>query len=132
MSTASGAPPGKRSGPQGTIPRSRTHAQPNPYNSVQAAADDARFHMAIKLGFEAGREVGRMQLDHELTEQDRRRMAYMHGLSNSPAYAALELVRWDGRREDFGQPRPGDFKGFGATYEPPITGERIRDERGAA
>jgi hypothetical protein len=86
----------------------------------QAAADDARFRMAYKLGFEAGREVGRIQLDRELTEQDRRRMEYMHDLSNSPDYAELEMRRWGpGGREHFGDPRPGDFPGMGADYSPP-------------
>lgn len=80
----------------------------------QGQADLAAFRDAYRLGFEAGWEVGRMQLDHELTEQDRRRTEYIHGLSRLPSYAELERKRWDGRREDFGKPRPGDFPGFGA------------------
>jgi hypothetical protein len=90
------------------------------------------FTAGYALGFQAGREVGRLQLDRELTEQDRRRMAYLHGLATCPAYADLEPIRWDGRREDFGRPRVGDFPGSGAAYEPPSTGSRPNARRGAA
>jgi len=130
------SPPEQRSGPQGTTPESRSNARvpasTATTHSVQARADEAAARDWYALGFAAGVTVGRLQLDRELTEQDGRRMEYMHGLSNSPAYAALELIRWDGRREDFGKPRPGDFRGFGAAYEPPTTSDRARDERGAA
>ncbi|WP_345433797.1 hypothetical protein [Actinoallomurus vinaceus] len=51
------------------------------------------------------------------------------------SHAELEALRWGpGGREHFGDPRPGDFEGFGAEYEPPTTSDRVRvrDERGAA
>lgn len=114
-----GAPPGKQNGRP--MPR---NGRPNAHStsttqSVHARADEAAARDWYALGFNAGVTVGRFQLDHELTGQDRRRMAYMHDLSDSPAYAELELRRWGpGGREHFGDPRPGDFKGFGADYEP--------------
>ncbi len=76
----------------------------------QAEADIAAFGEAYALGFAAGCQVGRMRLDHELAELDRRRGRH---IANLPAYAELEKRRWDGRREDFGRPRPGDFSGIG-------------------
>lgn len=76
------------------------------------------FQDGYQLGFAAGREVGRMQLDWELTEQDKRRTEYIRGFSRRPAYVELEARRWDGKREDFGRPRAGDFAGFGADYTP--------------
>ncbi len=86
------------------------------------------FHDGYQLGFAAGREVGRMGLDWELTEQDARRTEYIRGISQRPAYLELEARRWDGEREHFGRPRPGDFTGFGADYEP-TTGQVSRDGR---
>jgi hypothetical protein len=81
----------------------------------QAEADEAAFREAYRLGFESGVAVGRQQLSDELVELDRRRAEYV---DRSP-YAELERRRWDGRREDFGRPRPGDFAGLPAeTYEP--------------
>ncbi len=73
----------------------------------RAEADVAAFREAYALGFAAGREVGRSRLEYELAEVERHRRHIM-GL---PAYAELEARRWDGRREDFGAPRPGDFPG---------------------
>ena len=108
MSTTRTARPTRRSG---TGPDERLDGGNVAHILRRAAADEARFRMAYKLGFEAGREVGRLQLDHELTEQDRLRMRRMHGLATTPAYRDLERIRWDGRREDFGRPRPGDFPG---------------------
>lgn len=78
------------------------------------------FTDGYKLGFAAGREVGRIGLDWELTEQDARRTEYIRGISQRPAYLALEIRRWDGKRENFGRPRPGDFTGFGAEHMPTI------------
>src|SRR3954454_9121174 len=85
----------------------------------QAGAGDAAFRDAYRLGFEAGVAVGRRQLSDELVELDRRRAEYVDGIVGSAPYAELERRRWDGRREDFGRPRPGDFAGLPAeTYEP--------------
>lgn len=87
-------------------------------DAVKCNDQHGPFTTGYRLGFETGREVGRLQLDHDLTEQDRKRTAYMRGLANSPAYAELERRRWNGPRNTFGQPRPGDFPGFGASYKP--------------
>lgn len=76
-----------------------------------AAAVDTAFRDGYALGYGAGLEVGRIRLDHELVEQDRRHADHIRGIANSPRYAELEARRWDGRREDFGQPRPGDHPG---------------------
>lgn len=87
----------------------------------QAEADDAAFRDAYRLGFESGVVVGRRQLSNELVELDRRRAEYVDGIVESSPYAELERRRWDGRREDFGRPRPGDFAGVPAeTYEPEL------------
>jgi hypothetical protein len=84
----------------------------------QAVADDAAFRDAYRLGFESGVAVGRQQLGNELTELDRRRVEYVNGVADRSSYAELERQRWDGRREDFGRPRPGDFAGVREdTYE---------------
>jgi hypothetical protein len=87
----------------------------------QAEADDAAFRDAYRLGFESGVVVGRRQLSNELVELDRRRVEYVNGIADRSPYAELERRRWDGRREDFGRPRPGDFAGSpGETYEPAL------------
>lgn len=83
----------------------------------QTEADAAAFRDAYRLGFEEGWQVGRIHLDHELVEQDRRRADYIRGIANSPTYAALELRRWDGRRQDFAKPRPGDHPGGPVAWE---------------
>lgn len=85
----------------------------------QAEADEAAFREAYRLGFESGVAVGRQQLSDELVELDRRRAEYVDRIVDRSPYAELERRRWDGRREDFGRPRPGDFTGLSAaTYEP--------------
>jgi hypothetical protein len=85
-----------------------------------------------RLGYPTGWDVGYRYAYHEIAEQDQLRMARMHGVFTSPAYAELERIRWDGRREDFGKPRAGDFRGFGADYAPPTIVDHVRAERGAA
>jgi hypothetical protein len=97
-------------------------------NINQAAADAAAFEQAYRLGYEAGIAVGRRQLDHELTEADQRRTAYMHGLASTPRYAEIEARRWNGPRAQFGQPCPGDYPGGPVTWD---TG-RGRQEGAAA
>lgn len=81
----------------------------------QAARDEENYRRgwqdAASVFFQHGVEVGRQSLSHELVEQDRRRTEYIHGIATAPSYAELEVRRWDGRREDFGKPRPGDFPG---------------------
>jgi hypothetical protein len=96
----------------------------------RAAADDAAMRYWYRLGYEAGWQVGNQYAHHEIAEQDRRRAARMHGLDKTPQYRELERLRWGGRREDFGQPRVGDFPGFGADYEP--SDRRARNRRGVA
>jgi hypothetical protein len=87
----------------------------------QAGADDAAFRDAYRLGFESGVVVGRKRLGHELSELDRRRVEYVNGVAERSPYAELERRRWDGRREEFGRPRPGDFPGLPEeTYEPEL------------
>lgn len=143
-----GAPPGKQNGrplPGSDRPNACSTSTTNSLTELvataqqlvtqignQAAADDALFRTAYRLGHDAGWQIGYRRAYHEIAEQDRLRMARMHDIATTPAYAELERIRWDGRREDFGKPRPGDFKGFGATYEPPSTSDRARDEREAA
>lgn len=55
------------------------------------AADAAAFAHAYRLGYETGVQVGRAQLDHELTEQDRRHAEYLRGIASTTTHA--ELVR---------------------------------------
>lgn len=78
----------------------------------KAAADAAAFCDAYRLGFEAGVEVGRQARDHELMAEDARLSEHIHDIAQIKPYAELERIRWDGRREDFGRPRPGDFPGI--------------------
>lgn len=59
----------------------------------QAAADAAAFEQAYRLGFTSGIEVGRQQLDHELTEQDRRRAEHIRNVAKTPGHAELARRR---------------------------------------
>jgi hypothetical protein len=63
----------------------------------------AAFREGYELGGEAGYQAGyvdgilaRKHAQHQLVED-----------------LAVYLRRWDGRREDFGKPRPGDYPGRG-------------------
>jgi len=161
MSPASGAPPGeKRDGrplPRNGHPRnplitttSSKSLQGGPVDErliraaaalVNSIADQARrdeetywraWKDASRVFFDRGVEVGRQQLGNEIFAEEEKFGRHMSTIRRLPIYAELEARRWGGRREDFGNPRPGDFKGFGATYEPPTTGAHVRDERGAA
>lgn len=86
----------------------------------QAKADDAAMRYWHRLGHDSGWWIGYRFAYHEIGELDQRRMARLHNIATTPAYAEIERIRWDGRREDFGKPRPGDFTGFGAGYRPTV------------
>lgn len=77
----------------------------------------ADFEAGYRLGYPSGWHVGYRFAYHEQAEQDRRRQAYMHGIARLPAYSELERKRWDGPRERFGDPRPGDYMGGPVDWE---------------
>jgi len=62
-------------------------------------------------GFDAGTEVGYDCAEAEMAQAWAPVAESVRNLARSPSYAELERRRWDGRREDFGKPRPGDYMG---------------------
>ncbi|MFC5753387.1 hypothetical protein [Actinomadura rugatobispora] len=84
---------------------------------LSQAADRERaiFEMAwaegYRDGFETGAEVGRGQAENAMERAWSDLAAKIRRTASTPKHAELELIRWDGRREDFGRPRPGDHPG---------------------
>ena len=48
---------------------------------------------------------------HAIEKQDEQAHRDMTGQRLAKPYAEMELVRWDGPRREFGNPRPGDYTG---------------------
>jgi hypothetical protein len=74
----------------------------------EAAAGRAEFRAGYELGFSAGREVGYGQAENDMAREWAALADKVRGLSSS---VDLERRRWDGRREDFGKQRSGDYPG---------------------
>lgn len=62
-------------------------------------------------GFDAGTEVGYDCAEAEMAQAWAPVAESVRRVGRSLSHAELELRRWDGRREDFGKPRPGDYLG---------------------
>lgn len=62
-------------------------------------------------GFDAGTEVGYDCAEAEMADAWAPVAESVRRIGRSLSHAELELRRWDGRREDFGRPRPGDYLG---------------------
>lgn len=113
--SASGAPPGteKRNGrPLATGTRSNAQLSTSTTISLahlvaeaqrlvaqisnQAAAADAAFRDAYRLGYTAGVEVGRQQLGNEILAEEARFSAHMSTITRMRAHADLEALRYPG------------------------------------
>lgn len=77
-----------------------------------ADRERAIFEMAwqagYRTGFESGTEVGYGQAETDMERAWSKVAAKVRGFASDHD---LERRRWDGRREDFGRPRPGDYLG---------------------
>ncbi|WP_431916322.1 hypothetical protein [Nonomuraea jabiensis] len=69
------------------------------------------YDQGYRDGHRSGWEIGYARAHEELAASWRKLAAAVRGHAERPAHAELEAVRWDGRREDFGKPRPGDYPG---------------------
>lgn len=82
----------------------------------QAARDrasyDAGYRYAARTFFDLGFQAGYQRAEELATLRWAPVAECVGRLAGLPAYADLERIRWDGRREDFGRPRPSDFPGF--------------------
>lgn len=140
-SPQTGAPPGKQNGrPHGGRPEDAPSSNTNTHSLTelvavaqrlveqigdQAAAAEAEFRMAYKLGYESGLVVGRQQLGHEILREEERFGRHMSTITRMRSYDEQERIRWDGRREDFSDPRPGDYQGGTVDWETsePVPGQ---------
>lgn len=97
--------------------------------AVDLERDRVTFEMAYKLGYAAGLDIGYGQAQHELAQEWATVAAHVRGLATSPTQTQLEHRRWDGPRDQFGKPRPGDHPGGPATWptDPAPTPEAPRD-----
>jgi hypothetical protein len=77
------------------------------------------YRWGYRDGFAAGEVVGTQRTERELMAMWDAQAEHVHKVGSRTAHSELELRRWGpGGREHFGDPRPGDFKGFGDDYEP--------------
>lgn len=104
----------------------------------QQRRENMAYRTGYRDGFASGEIIGARRTERELTAVWDRQGEHVHKVNGRPAYAELERIRWDGRREDFGKPRPGEFAGMGADYQPPTyyvplhPGRASRHREGAA
>lgn len=124
-----------------TVTRSAAEALTNPLLAAAELVDDLTtlerhkvlaYRWGYRDGFASGEAIGTQRAERELTAMWDSQAEHVHTVTGQRAYAELERIRWDGRREDFGQPRAGDFKGFGADYEPSSHLEAARRRESAA
>ncbi|MEU4823104.1 hypothetical protein AB0H37_14635 [Actinomadura sp. NPDC023710] len=77
----------------------------------QQRRESAAFGDGYALGLAAGVEVGRDQAETDMAEAWRPVAESVRRLGRTLTFEEIERRRWDGRREDFGRPRPGDHPG---------------------
>ncbi|MDL4772916.1 hypothetical protein [Actinomadura xylanilytica] len=90
---------------------------------------DAMWTAGFGVGFVAGEDVGYGRAHAEMDRAWADLAAKVRGLASSPKHDELERRRWDGRRENFGRPRPGDYLGGPVEWE---TGRPVRGRGTAA
>ncbi|SFO14664.1 hypothetical protein SAMN04489713_104272 [Actinomadura madurae] len=88
----------------------------------QQRRESAAFRDGYALGLAAGIDVGRDQAERDMAEAWRPVAESVRRLGRTLTFEEIERRRWDGRREDFGRPRPGDYTGGPVSW----------DERGTA
>ncbi|MFC6080734.1 FliH/SctL family protein [Sphaerisporangium aureirubrum] len=62
-------------------------------------------------GHRSGWDVGYAHACHEMATEWAKLRRVVRGTAAGPSHAELEHRRWQGRRADFGRPRPGDHPG---------------------
>ncbi|MFG1855009.1 hypothetical protein ACGFJT_24465 [Actinomadura geliboluensis] len=77
----------------------------------QHAREAAEFRAGYDLGFAAGREIGYAQAETDMERAWQPVAESVRRIGRSLTRDEIERRRWDGRREDFGKPRPGDYMG---------------------
>ncbi|SNR35049.1 hypothetical protein [Actinomadura mexicana] len=83
----------------------------------QQRRESAAFGEGYALGLAAGVDVGRDQAETDMTEAWRPVAESVRRLGRTLTFEEIERRRWDGRREDFGLPRPGDYTGGPVDWE---------------
>lgn len=72
---------------------------------------DAMWSAGYAAGLDAGTEIGRDQTEAEMARAWAPVAESVRRLGRTLTREEIERRRWDGRREDFGRPRPGDYLG---------------------
>ncbi|TDD35264.1 hypothetical protein E1287_14225 [Actinomadura sp. KC06] len=94
--------------------------------AVEMLADSADRERAIfetawsagyAAGFDAGTEIGYDCAEAQMAEAWAPVAESVRRLGRTLNHAELELRRWDGRREEFGKPRPGDYMGGPVSWD---------------
>ncbi|MDP9864026.1 MULTISPECIES: hypothetical protein [Streptosporangium] len=100
--------------------RPTTVSTPVPYALAAALVADLdgqhrrerqAYEQGYRDGHRSGWEIGYGHAHQEMADRWAALAAQIRNLSRTPTHAELEVRRWDGRREDFGRPRPGDRQG---------------------
>lgn len=77
----------------------------------ERAIADAMWSAGYAAGLDAGQEVGYDRAEARMAEAWRPVAESVRRLGRGLSRDELELRRWDGLREEFGRPRPGDYTG---------------------
>jgi hypothetical protein len=69
------------------------------------------YRQGYRDGHHTGWDIGHAHAHTQIAAEWAALAARIRGLARTPTQAELETRRWQGRREDFGKPRPGDYRG---------------------
>ncbi|MFI6883184.1 hypothetical protein [Streptosporangium canum] len=69
------------------------------------------YEQGYRDGHRSGWEIGYGYAHQEIAGRWQALAAQIRNLSRTRTHTELEARRWDGRREGFGRPRPGDRQG---------------------
>ncbi|MEO3859467.1 hypothetical protein [Acrocarpospora sp. B8E8] len=91
----------------------------------QHRSEQAAYERGYRDGHQTGWDTGHAHAHEELAASWRVLAAHIRNHASTPTHTALETVRWDGRREDFGKPRPSDYRA--ARSSPHTPGDAPRE-----
>lgn len=77
----------------------------------QQRRESAALAEGYRMGFQAGREVGYQQAETDMEDAWKPVAKSVRRLGRTMTRDELDRRRWGGRREGFGEPRPGDYPG---------------------
>lgn len=93
------------------VPDMRTIERIAAWSERETSAHDDGFRFGYRIGYADAYDTGYAQALRDVEARQTDIVAEALGRTPSRSYAEQEQLRWGGKREDFGKPRPGDYMG---------------------